>query len=126
MKKSKIIISTIIVILIIVLIYIVLEYIDYKYQEYEFAITDINNNTIITEKKSGVDATTGEIFYTRYKLFVDSALIINENGKKINFTDLKIGDQIFVINKRKKVENDLYSDPEYLHNVKFIKIINSK
>ena len=115
----------IIVILIFIFALIGLNYINDRFQDYEFIITSIDENTITTEAKSGEDISTGEIFYTRYKFSVNDVLVLNESNKKINASELQVGDKIFVINKREKVENDLYSDPEYLNNVKIIKILKT-
>ena len=48
---------------------------------------------------------------------------LDEKGKKISKTDLKVGDIICIIKKKEKTKVDLAYSIEPLHNIKSIKLI---
>ena len=60
----------------------------------------------------------------KYKIYARNAHIRDINRKKINITDLKTGDTIYIINKKPKLVVGIGRAVEHLENVKFIKIID--
>ena len=62
---------------------------------------------------------------SQYRFSIKGAAIKNSKGKKINVSDLKIGDKIHIINIYKKPDNvpDIAFRVETLDNVIFIQVL---
>ena len=110
MKKRKILLIILIIILLIIFIRIALYrlmlFIEYQYEEYTMTIIEIKDDRIVGEKiihtnyngtRSIEDIEKYDIIL-QYAFSTQNAKIKDANGKRIQVTDLKLGDKIKVIN----------------------------
>lgn len=144
-KKAKILIGVIIAILFISSIGILAIYEGSQYCIYTVQITSIEDNRIIAEDyhnlipyelyENVIDADNyyghkvikeDKVYVTqKYQLYLDNVVIKNKKGRKINISNLSIGDTINVITKE-GLKKDLLMYPQLLQNVKEIKSIENK
>lgn len=110
MKKRKVLL--IILFMVLLIIFIVLAFIrfmffiEYQYEEYTMTIVEIKDDRIVGEKiihtnyngtRSIEDIEKYDIIL-QYTFSTQNAKIKDANGRRIEVTDLKLGDKIKVIN----------------------------
>ena len=138
MKKRKILLVILIIILLIILSALAfirfMFFIEYQYEEYTMTIIEIKDDRIVGEGKINYGGTRSieeiEKYFEKpqYTFSTQNAKIKDANGKKIEASELKVGDQIKIINI-KKIEFskvDFAISPQKLDNVKSIKVLNNE
>lgn len=128
-KKNKIILS-IIIILIIVLIVCFYYWKAISY-EYVCIIEKIENDELVVKEfttKTQEFLDKYNITLQKYRFSIKNAIIIKDSkGKKINATNLKIGDKIRIINIHKIQYNvpGIYREVKKLKNVILIQVLDN-
>ena len=138
MKKRKILLVILIIILLIIFSALAfirfMFFIEYQYEEYTMTIIEIKDDRIVGEGKINYGGTRSieeiEKYFEKpqYTFSTQNAKIKDANGKKIEASELKVGDQIKIINI-KKIEFskvDFAISPQKLDNVKSIKVLNNE
>ena len=138
MKKRKILLVILIIILLIILSALAfirfMFFIEYQYEEYTMTIIEIKDDRIVGEGKINYGGTRSieeiEKYFEKpqYTFSTQNAKIKDANGKKIEASELKVGDQIKIINI-KKIEFskvDFAISPQKLDDVKSIKVLNNE
>ena len=138
MKKRKILLVILIIILLIILSALAfirfMFFIEYQYEEYTMTIIEIKDDRIVGEGKINYSGTRSieeiEKYFEKpqYTFSTQNAKIKDANGKKIEASELKVGDQIKIINI-KKIEFskvDFAISPQKLDDVKSIKVLNNE
>ncbi len=138
MKKRKILLVILIIILLIIFSALAfirfMFFIEYQYEEYTMTIIEIKDDRIVGEGKINYGGTRSieeiEKYFEKpqYTFSTQNAKIKDANGKKIEASELKVGDQIKIINI-KKIEFskvDFAISPQKLDDVKSIKVLNNE
>ena len=108
MKKRKILLIILIIILLIILSALAfirfMFFIEYQYEEYTMTIIEIKDDRIVGEGKINYGGTRSieeiEKYFEKpqYTFSTQNAKIKDVDGRRIEVTDLKLGDKIKVIN----------------------------
>jgi hypothetical protein len=131
-KKTKIIILISILLIIAMLMFGF--YILCQFEDYTVIIRRIEEDNILVESPQTIIKTTEngitELQYPKYYIFSAKDVSIKDsNGHKISVSELKVGDTIYIINKKERNKPDIGMSWEgyglyRLYNVKLIKVSN--
>lgn len=145
MKNKKILKIILIIILVIILITILAISILSNIMTYTATITEVDDNSIIIEddstliplssnnmKNSKLKDVYGQLVYkdnnvygtAKNLIYLDEAVILDVNWRKIDKDNLKIGDKIYIVSINGS-HKQVLTIPPILYNVKFIKVLEN-
>ena len=127
-NKTKVIIFLSIILTLFILsvvIYLVL----FSTEKYICTIKNINGNDIIAELLEAQNNETINdsdlLTKKQYTFSIENVSVKNEEGKKIDKTELKVGDVICITKEKERIKVDLAYRVEPLHRIKSIKLLKT-
>lgn len=127
-NKTKVIIFLSIILALFILsvvIYLVL----FSTEKYICTIKSINGNDIIAELLEAQNNETINdsdlLTKKQYTFSIENVSVKNEEGKKIDKTELKVGDVICITKEKERIKVDLAYRVEHLHRIKSIKLLKT-
>ena len=124
-NKTKVIIFLSIILALFILsvvIYLVL----FSTEKYICTIKSINGNDIIAELLEAQTINDSDLLTKKqYTFSIENVSVKNEEGKKIDKTELKVGDVICITKEKERIKVDLAYRVEPLHRIKSIKLLKT-